>query len=328
MEELVLGDAAIMIQDDPPAHTRLRNLLEPFFSRSGLAQLGVDVRAVAHAELTTCIGRNVDFVEAVAARIALRVIGGLLGLPPAELDYLREWTNHLSEAVGLEFVSMNSQMLAGQALKVRALHEELSERLTRILHDSRGTNGAGMIRASLDWPLEDAERVGLIKSVAFAGNHTSAILQSNAVELLARWPAQFARVQRREVSIAGAANEVLRMKGTFRGITRVATANSELRGTKIARGDYLIAWLTSANWDDRVFADAAMFDVGRAPNRHVAFALGPHHCIGARIARMELEAVIEVMCEHVARVEVTNDPTPIGDPWVDGWEHLEVNLCR
>lgn len=168
----------------------------------------------------------------------------------------------------------------------------------------------------------------MLKSLAFAGNHTSSILQSNAVWLLARFPEQFDRLKRREVSIRAAVDEVLRYKGTFRGVTRIAKRSGQIHGIPYLAGDYLLTWLTSANWDEDKFIRPHVFDVGRSPNGHLAFAVGNHYCIGAQIARLELECVLEFLTAHVRAIDLRREPNVIKDPWVDGFLNLEVRLCQ
>src|ERR1022692_1391906 len=252
IRDLVLGDAAVMIHDAPPNHEKYRCLLHSLTKGHTMRE---DIRRVVDAALSAHMNRDVEFVEGVAGRISLSVICQIIGIPESDAGYLRDWTNRLSAAVGCEFIETAQDALDSQQSRVTDLHEELTLYLRCLTLDAKRCLSSGLVKESLTWPVSESERLGLLKSIAFAGNHTSTILQTNAIWLLATHGPQFGRLKRHEVGAVCAAKEVLRYKSPFRGVTRIAKHCGEIRGVPYYRGDYLLAWIASANRDNMEFTD-------------------------------------------------------------------------
>jgi cytochrome P450 TylI len=225
----------------------------------------------------------------------------------------------------LEFLETREELLNEQRICVSALHKELTDYLVELRANMLMTRGDRLIHRLSGTDLTVAEQIGVLKSLLFAGNHSSTILQTNAAWLLATNPEQRRLLADDHTLLDRALDEVLRYKGTFRGITRMAVKDGDIQGTPFYKGDYLIAWLTSASRDTQVFQNPDTFDITRFPNRHIAFGHGPHHCIGANLAKLELRTVVQLLSK-VRDIRVLAEPTPIADPWVDGFQHLQVTL--
>jgi cytochrome P450 len=314
-----------MVQDDPPRHTLFKRCLVNHLTPEALTRDGVQIAPIVEERVSALFKQRADAVEEVGAQIAMDVVCGILGLPDAEREYLRDWTNRFSRAVGAEFVSTDEQVLEAQRQAVGAIHDELSDYIRRWAHD--GTGRTGLIEKSAAWPVESADRIGLLKSVAFAGNHTSAIMIANVLWLFAEHGEQLRRL-RAGGSIALALAEVFRFKSVFRGITRLATTDGCIQGVSFERGDNLLLWLTSANFDEHQYPDAEQFDISRAGAPHLGFAAGIHHCIGAPLARAEIAALLDVLRRRAGRIVLDGAPRPITDPWVDGFEKLELHIVE
>ena len=324
--DLVLGDASIMIQDDPPQHTRYKRLIAPHLNQAGLKRLGVEVEQTVSSHFGRMLNQEVDFVENFAARVSVQVISDVIGIPIRDRAYLRDWTNRLAASVGSEFLDTDRQRLDRQKALVTSLHLEFTQYLELLLKSRRDRPERGMIAALERTQLSDTEKVGLLKSIAFAGNHTSSILSTNAVWLMAKHPEARRRLTLAPGLLNSAVDEILRYKGTFRGVTRIATRSGQIAGCEFNPGDYLLAWITSANWDERRFQAPDEFDITRQANRHLAFAVGPHFCIGADLAKLELRVLLQLIREKVREIEILAEPEPIDDPWVDGFLNLNVVL--
>jgi cytochrome P450 len=323
VERLVLGDAAILIQDDPPRHAVFRRLVASSLGLGELQRIGVDIEALAKEHWSRIGSGECDFIEDYAAALALEVVGRIIGLSASDWPYLREWTNRFADSVGAEFLSTDSSELDRQANRVASLHAEL----TAFLEDvCRASHRRGLIEISSAWPITPRERIGLLKSLAFAGNHTSSILQGNAVWLLARNPREFQMFRNPATSISSTVEEILRFKGTFRGITRIAATSGSLGGLSFETGDYLLLWLASGNRDDKEYESPNEFRLSRWPNQHLAFGTGLHHCVAAHVARLQLRATLGVLRVCVQSVELSEEPAPIADPWVDGFTGLRVRM--
>ncbi len=322
VRDLLLGDASYMVQDDPPRHTHFRRCMASALSPASLARRGIDIPAIVRARSRPLFESPTDAVEEVGARIALDLMSLLLGLPAGGKDYLRNWTNRFSNTVGAEFVSTDEAVLNAQRNAVGEVHKEMSEYLADL---TRSSDAKGLIAESAEWPISIEERVGLLKSVAFAGNHTTAHMTANVLWLFASHPSELARLRSGEATVAAAVEEVLRFKSVFRGITRLARRDGTICGVPFSAGDNLICWLTSANFDERCFDAPEAFDIGRKAMPHLAFASGPHLCIGAAIARAQTTALIEMLCAHVDSINVAESAV-CADPWVDGFEKLVVTF--
>jgi len=325
IRELLLGDAAVMVQDDPPRHTVFRRCVAPHLSPRQLARDGLDIAAIVARRVTPLFETGGDAVEDVGAQIALDVILGLVGLPASDRDYLREWTNRFSRAVGAELASTDEVVLENQRRAITVIHAELSEYVLRIIRD--GPKLGGLIERSADWPISSEDRVGLIKSIAFAGNHTSALMIANTLWLFSQFPDQLERL-RRGAAVDAATEEVFRFKAVFRGITRIATRSGTLRGVTFHPGDNLLMWLTSGNFDPDSYLNAERFDITRDGPAHLAFAVGPHHCVGAALARAEITALVGLLARRASAIVLKAEPQAVDDPWVDGFERLELRILE
>ena len=326
VENLVLGDAAIMIQDDPPKHTHYKALLYPWITTEFTRKFTSSIREHARAMVAEYDGTSCDFVECFAASLATWTMCGMLGMPYSDGRIVREFTNEISDNVGLEFLISDEMRLSEQALRIGKIHA----RFTAFLRDVRKTclavRTSGLIAVLAQSSLSEAEQLGLLKALAFAGNHTSTILQTNAVWLFGQFPDEYRKMIREKQLIEGAVEEILRYKGVFRGSTRIATRSGSIGGVDFSIGDYLIAWTTSGNWDEKEFAQSSCFDISRYNQKHLSFGHGPHYCIGSHIARMQLRALLEAfLFENRFPVSV-GEPELIEDPWVDGFKSLQVQF--
>jgi cytochrome P450 len=324
VETLVLGDAALLIQDDPPEHTRYKAFLLPFLSNRALLLLSDGIRAKVGQMMEQSRGVIFEFVENFAAQLSTNVICQVLGLPSSEADTIRRFTNEVSENVGLEFLETNEARLADQAERVGKVHSRFSEYLRDARKCCISSRTSGMVYELSRTDFSEREQIGLIKAIAFAGNHTSSILQSSAIWLLGTHVDQMQKLRDAPHLVPIAVEEVLRYKSTFRGSTRIATRDGDIEGVPFGRGHYLIAWTTSGNWDEAAFPHASSFDVGRNSSGHLGFGHGPHYCIGSQIARFEMQALLSALIEKNISPIIIGTPKVIRDPWVDGFEELLV----
>lgn len=322
VRDLLLGDASHMVQDDPPRHTHFRRCVAAALSPTSLAQRSIDVSSIVRARTRSLFEQQCDAVEEIGAQIALDLVSSLLGLPTGGSAYLRDWTNRFANEVGSEFVSTDDTILEAQRKAVASVHEEMSAYLADL---TRSPQATGLVAESAGWPVTFQERIGLLKSIAFAGNHTTAHMTANAFWLFANNPAELKRLRSGEATITQAVEEAFRFKCVFRGITRLATREGMVCGVPFKAGDNLICWLTSANFDERRFERPDTFDIGRAGPSNLAFASGPHLCIGAHLARAQIAALIEMLRDQVAAI-VVSDAKLSSDPWVDGFDKLVVGL--
>ncbi len=151
---------------------------------------------------------------------------------------------------------------------------------------------------------------------------------TGGVQALAANPEQWRAFRDGTIGIDTAVEEVLRWTTPSRHLGRLAVETVEVAGGRIEAGDIVTVWLASANFDEREFDEPDMFRLDRTPNRHLTFAYGPHFCVGARLARMQLEATLTALRDLVSGIEVTGAPQRVYSNFIGGTFTLPVRLTR
>jgi cytochrome P450 len=278
-----------LVFNDPPLHTRVRRILAGALNPRAVAALESDVITLVDDLLDRMAEKaEVDLIEDFAAAIPVEVIGNLLAIPRAERSPLRDWS--LAILGALEPVLTQDQLDRGN----RAVTEFLAY-LRGLVADRRARPGdpdkdvlTRLIRGE-----ESGERLSeteLLQNCIFilnAGHETTTNLIGNALELFDRFPEERQRLIAKPDLIRAAVEEVLRVESSNQLGNRITTAPCEIGGIAMPAGTRLTLCIGAANRDPQVFPDPERFDIARAPNRHLAFASGPHQCVGMNVARLE-----------------------------------------
>ena len=281
-----------LVFNDPPYHTRMRRLLGPFFAARILRQMEGSIGLMVDKLLERAAAQGrIDIVKEFALVIPLNLIGDLLGVPFAEREPLQGWANVILGA--LEPVRTPEQLASGN----RAV-EEFKEYLRDLIARKR-SKPSGPEDIDVLWALLEASEAGdglteleILHNSIFmlnAGHDTTGSLIANGVDLLFRYPEQKARLLADPLLIKPAIEEMLRFESPLQIGNRRAIRDSEIGGVTILAGTYLHLVIASANRDKRQFPDPELLDVGREPNRHLAFAHGIHTCAGNSVARIEAQ---------------------------------------
>ncbi|MGH9138513.1 MAG: cytochrome P450 [Acidimicrobiales bacterium] len=313
-----------MMHTDPPAHTRYRKLVLPGFRPSVVRQLEADVRRQA-AELLDALpsGTPVDLVAELAVPLPLRVIAAVLGLPDGHEERLWRW----SEAVipGATDWSEEERMTLLGDMTVELLG----------LAVARRAEPAADVVSMLAAVEADGERLTddelgmFLVQLLVAGNETTRHAVSGGVAALARHPDQWAMLRDDRSFVTTAVEEILRWTTPVTSFLRTATTAVELGGVAIAAGDPLLLVYASANRDAAAFGPAAgEFDVARSPNHHVAFGFGPHFCLGAALARLELAVVLEGLLERFTAIAPAGPVERTGSSVIAGIRRAEFVLRK
>src|SRR6185312_8607367 len=173
-------------------------------------------------------------------------------------------------------------------------------------------------------PLSDIETVSYYLIVATAGHDTTSATISGGLQALIENPDQRHRLRDDLGLMALATDEMIRWVTPVKEFMRTATEDTEVRGVPIAAGESLLLSYVSANRDEDVFADPFRFDVGRDPNKHVAFGYGVHFCLGAALARMEVNSFFSALVPRLKSIELTGPPEHTATIFVGGLKHLPV----
>ena len=321
-EEMLLGDAAILIQDDPPDHTRFRKALTPWF-RAASSDLFRNPNPMLESHIQKCLSGNVD---AVGFGIELKdhVVAALFGFTTLQQETLADWSERFSAGVGIEFLEFEGARVERQREFVKKMHEELDQIIYRLIRTPPEP-----IKSLLDEINRNTEdksiTKSLFKTLIFASNHTLSNQVTNAISVLAEQSIEhqvyLAEFGNRHII----ADEVTRIRPVFRGSHRISSKSNNLGDIQIEKGDYLIVWNGSANLDDSIFPDPEIISNKSRRKRHLSFGNGIHRCIGSALAIQTVTSVISHIMESkkILRIQLES---PVNDPWVDGYSELQVNV--
>lgn len=307
-----------MMHADPPEHTRYRKLARPGFTNTVVRSLEGLVRdrtgrLLNDLAIKAAEGAVVDVTAELAVPLPIQLIAALLGLPPGDEDRLFRW----SEAVipGATDWSDDERM---------ALLGEMTVELLALASQRRATPQDDVVsmlaRYSEDGEeLSDSELGMFLIQLLVAGNETTRNSISGALVALADYPEQLDRLWADPALRPSAVEEVLRWTTPVTSFLRTAVTSTVLGGVEITAGDPLLLIYASANRDEAEFGPtAAAFDVGRSPNHHVALGHGPHFCLGAALARLELSVVLEGVVQRWQRLTVAGPVRRSGSSIISG----------
>ena len=314
------------IAQDAPIHTAQRKVIAPAFSPSQIVKLEAQVRART-AELFAELprGETFDWVDRVALPLTMGMLCILFDFPMAEWRDLKRWSDYasnvsaenLNEEYRAEFLAQMGQMLArfDRELEARRGLPPSDDLLSRMVHSEAMGN------------MDVMERIANIALLIVAGNDTTRNSMSALVEAFDRYPGELERLRADPALIPNAAQEIIRWQSPVTHMRRTALTATELGGQSIAAGDKVVLWYISANRDEAVFEGAERFDVGRTnARRHLGFGHGIHRCVGARLAEVQLAAVIEQIAGLHAAVVPQGPPSRLASPFLHGFTAMPVQI--
>jgi cytochrome P450 len=324
----------MILNMDPPEQVRLRRLVTPAFTRRRLERFSEVIRART-AELFGAVAgaRRCDLPRQVTDDLPLQNLADLLGVPPADRALLLEWTNRVigyqdpehgvvvRDAEGKPVNPRSPAMLADMF----GYAEELAERKRREPADDVMT---ALVHAEvpLDGKVEqltDAELKMFFFLLVIAGNDTVRSALPGGVLALVRNPDAYRRLRAEPALLAPAIEEMLRVHPPVLTFRRTATRDVELAGRAIAAGDKVVVYHVSANHDERRFVDPFRFDPAREPNDHLAFGQGPHLCLGAAFARLQMRAFFTEFLA-LPPVELDGEPRRLTSNFINGLTSLPL----
>ncbi|MET1042422.1 MAG: cytochrome P450 [Acidimicrobiales bacterium] len=313
-----------MLDTDPPAHTRLRRLVNRGFTprmvtrfEEHYAQLTSDLLAKAVAQGTF------DFVTDVAAELPLMAIAEILGVPVEDRHKLFEWSNKLVGNSDPEYVGSADDALTA-ATELYVYFNQLGE-------ERRAEPGDDIISRLITEVEGDAlgphefETFCLLLTVA--GNETTRNATSHGMHALLEHPDQMQLLRDNPELLDPAIEEILRWATPVINFRRTATCATEVGGQAIAEGDALVMYYMSANRDETVFEDPFSFDITRDPNDHIAFGGGgAHHCLGANLARLELQIIFNELLASTRSITQAGDVARLRSNFINGIKHMPVEV--
>ena len=316
-----------MMENEPPAHTRLRRLVSAAFARGHVERMRPRVQRIADGLLDRLdAGDVVDLVASYAEPLPVAVIADLLGVPTEDGPLLRGWSQAMVRMYEYE------RTAEVEAAAVRA-STDFAAYVRDLVAERRSKPGMDLL-TDLVQATEDGSRLSedeLVASTVLllnAGHEASVNAFGNGLVDLLTHPAELARVVAGVVAVPTAVEEMLRHDAPLQLFERTATADVELAGVPVPAGAKVAALLGAANRDPTVFDDPDRFDVGRDPNPHVGFGMGVHFCLGAPLARVELAVTFERLLARWPRLALAGAPVRRPTFVLRGYRQVPVDLGR
>ena len=328
LDDQAEGTELMMLNQDPPQHTRLRNLVARGFTPKVIKAMEPHIREAAQQIVARQLGNDdvIDFVPNFAAELPLVVIAELLGVPYEDRHKIFEWSNRLIGNSDEEYNQGAPEEAMEASMELYMYAQSLADaRRERPMDDIVTT----LITAELDGEkLTDIEFNVFVLLLAVAGNETTRNLISGGMLALMEHPDEKARVL---ADVPGTldtlVDEMLRYVSPVMYFRRTALTDTELRGVEIKQGQKVTVWYGAANRDEDVFADPHRFDVTRSPNEHIAFGgRGPHYCLGTALAKMEIKVMFEEMLTKAPDMRLVGEPDRLASNLINGIKHLPVKL--
>jgi cytochrome P450 len=326
-----------MIDMDPPNHSRLRRLVTKLFTRSAVAQYEGFVREQARLVLDKGLPQGeFDFVEEISRELPIRVLARIMGVPDRDLPMCVELGDAMiaqadpeySRAVIDKEDTSEYRLLpfrSPAAVELMAYGHDLAEQRRSDPRDDLVTK---LVQSEVDGErLTKAQFDNFFCLLIVAGNETTRHAISHGTKALVDHPDQWQRLRDDRGLMPLAAEEILRYGSPTMHFRRTAMQDLRIHDTAIKQGDKVVIWFVSGNYDEEVFPDAGRFDVSRDPNPHMAFGSGgPHVCLGAHLARLEVRVMFEEMVPRLKSLEITGPIERLRSNFINGIKHMRVRV--
>ena len=335
IDDDALSARASMIDMDPPEHTRLRRLVNPGFIPRNIRNYVPVIKSRAATLLQKMQDQGGgDWVAGLSKPIPIGIICDMLGVPAEDHGFMIELTDYLvagTSGAPLDPAAYgNTTPLRLLPFNSPAAHglREYAQRLGALRRaEPRDDLVSKLVTLDVDGQkLTDEEYTNFFRLLIFAGNETTRSAMSHLALQMDRFPEQFDRIRRDRSLIPTAVEEIVRFSSPILYFRRTATADVALSGTMVRKGERVVMWYASGNFDETRFADAQSFDVARpAIPVHAGYGGGGvHTCLGAGLARLELAVLLEEILDRQIRIRVSGAPRYVSSNFVNGVEHLEV----
>ncbi len=318
-----------LIQMDNPKHGLYRQLVSKRFTPRALRRMHDDIERIGAEIVDSLIEESetgeCDFVEKVSAPLPIAVIAWMLGVPRGDWNLLFDWTNRTIGSGDPEYQKEGkTQQETGREAMV-----ELFTYFARLVEEKKKNPADDLI--SLFAHLEvDGEKLPPMDVLAWcliivvAGNETTRNATSGGMLAFIEHQEELRKLQRDPSLLASAVEEIVRWTSPIIHFARTATEPYELRGRRIEAGDAVALFYPSANRDEEVFDDPFSFRVDRSPNRHLGFGVGEHFCLGAHVARLELQVAFKHLLPRIEEVELAGPVERLRSSLVGGVKHLPI----
>jgi cytochrome P450 len=314
-----------LIHMDDTQHRDVRKIGADWFRPKAMRNLKIRIDELAkrYVDRMAEHGPECDFVQEVAVNYPLYVVLSLLGLPESDFPRMLKLTQEMFGGNDAEFQRGNSteDMLAVLLDFFNYFSALTASRREHPTEDLASAIANATIGGQ---PLSDMDTASYYVIVASAGHDTTSAAISGGLLALLQNPSELQRLSQNMALMGTAVEEMIRWVVPVKEFMRTAQADTTVRGVRIAKGESVLLSYVSANRDDDVFNDPFRFDIGRDPNKHLAFGYGVHFCLGAALARMEINSFFTELLPRLRSIELAGEPEFIATTFVGGLKHLPI----
>jgi cholest-4-en-3-one 26-monooxygenase len=310
----------VMLNMDAPHHTRLRKIISRGFTPRAVGRLEAELAERAQNIAKTALAEGTgDFVEQVSAELPLQAIAGLLGVPQEDRGELFRWSNEMTGNDDPEYAHIDPKMSSFELISYAM---KMAEEKARNPGEDIVTT---LINADIEGEkLSDDEFGFFVVMLAVAGNETTRNSITHGMKAFMDFPDQWELYKKERPETA--ADEIVRWATPVTCFQRTALEDTELSGVPIKKGQRLVLFYRSANFDEEVFEDPETFNILRDPNPHVGFGgTGAHYCIGANLARMTINLIFNAVADHMPDLKPLSEPERLRSGWLNGIKHWQVD---
>ena len=317
----------MFIAMDDPEHSEHRKTIAPAVTPSEIQKLAGPLRQRTSDLLDSLpIGETFDWVERVSIELTTAMLATLFDFPWEErhkLPYWSDWAAKIDIGPDPELNAEREKHCFEMAAYLKNLFEERKKLppkadLLSIMAHSKSMSD-----------MDDQRFLGTMALLVVGGNDTTRNSMSGLVEQMNKYPDEFAKLRADPSLASTAATETIRLQTPIAHMRRTALCDTELGGQKIKKGDKVVMWYNSGNRDESVFPDGDRWDVNRENSRrHLSFGYGIHRCLGARLAELQLQTLIEEILKRNMTVKLVAEPDRLPSCFTHGYHHLMVQITK
>jgi cytochrome P450 len=327
-----------MLETDPPRHARLRGLVGPPFTPRAVRAYEAALRELTAVVLDRALPLGeFDFIEEIAKQLPIRVLARLLGAPDSDTEPLIAWGDRMIGNTDPELADVLHDSPESERYRMLPFRSpaalELFEYGHRLAAERRSDPQDDLISKLVHAEIEgerltEREFDTMFLILVVAGNETTRQAIAHGMLALVEHPEEWRRLRDDpDLVWTAGADEILRWSSPVLHFRRTATRDVELGGQTIRSGDKVVVWYVSANFDEDAFEEPLRFDAGRRPNPHVTFGGGgPHYCLGAHLAKLEVQVMFDMLLPRIAELELTAPPQRMRTNFTNALKRMPVRV--